>query len=96
MPTKNTGDMVVRAMRWALAHGHTAEEAYDLATYMTGNELPEKEAEKKEKKEQGSGAYLRNRTGAKIQMNRGGFHLPPPRFDINTGAGRKQGGHDIE
>lgn len=34
-----------------LAHGHTAEEAYDLATYMTGNELPEKEAEKKEKKE---------------------------------------------
>lgn len=50
MPTKNTGDMVVRAMRWALAHGHTAE-AYDLATYMTGNELPEKEAEKKEKKE---------------------------------------------
>ena len=25
-------------------------------------------------------------------MNRGGFHLPPPRFDINTGAGRKQGG----
>lgn len=25
MPTKNTGDMVVRAMRWALAHGHTAE-----------------------------------------------------------------------
>lgn len=50
MPTKNTGDMVVRAMRWALAHGHTAEEAYDLATYMTGNELPEKEAEKKEKK----------------------------------------------
>ena len=35
MPTKNTGDMVVRAMRWALAHGHTAEEAYDLATYMT-------------------------------------------------------------
>ena len=51
MPTKNTGDMVVRAMRWALAHGHTAEEAYDLATYMTGNELPEKEAEKKEKKE---------------------------------------------
>lgn len=48
---KNTGDMVVRAMRWALAHGHTAEEAYDLATYMTGNELPEKEAEKKEKKE---------------------------------------------
>ena len=49
MPTKNTGDMVVRAMRWALAHGHTAEEAYDLATYMTGNELPEKEAEKKEK-----------------------------------------------
>ena len=51
MPTKNTGDMVVRAMRLALAHGHTAEEAYDLATYMTGNELPEKEAEKKEKKE---------------------------------------------
>lgn len=51
MPTKNTGDMVVRAMRWALAHGHTAEEAYDLATYMTGNELPEKEAEKEEKKE---------------------------------------------
>ena len=51
MPTTNTGDMVVRAMRWALAHGHTAEEAYDLATYMTGNELPEKEAEKKEKKE---------------------------------------------
>ena len=37
MPTKNTGDMVVRAMRWALAHGHTAEEAYDLATYITGN-----------------------------------------------------------
>ena len=51
MPTQNTGDMVVRAMRWALAHGHTAEEAYDLATYMTGNELPEKEVEKKEKKE---------------------------------------------
>ena len=52
MPTKNTGDMVVRAMRWALAHGHTAEEAYDLATYMTGNELPlPEEVEKKEKKE---------------------------------------------
>mgnify|MGYP000119844531 CR=1 FL=1 len=44
-------DMVVRAMRWALAHGHTAEEAYDLATYMTGNELPEKRSrEEREKK----------------------------------------------
>lgn len=40
MPTRNSGDVVVRAMRWAIANGHTAEEAYELAEYMTGNELP--------------------------------------------------------